>query len=82
MSDKTVNIRRAKTQLSRLIVRVRRRERIVIAQPGKPVVELRPPRKVKNRSKPIDDPLLSVDEYSYDGPLGPAADEDIDHTVY
>ena len=79
MSEKTVNIYDAKTQLSRLIARV---ERIVIAWPGKPVAELRPARKVKKRSRPFDDPLLRVEEYSYDGPIDSTANEDIDSIVY
>ena len=82
MSEKTVNIHDAKTQLSRLIARVERGERIVIARAGKPVAELRPARKLKKRSRPLDDPLLRVEEYSYDGPIGPTANEDIDRTVY
>lgn len=71
MSDWTIDIRDAKTQLSRLIARVEQGERVVITRAGKPVAELRPPGKVKKRSKLLDDPLLRVDEYSYDGPIGP-----------
>jgi prevent-host-death family protein len=82
MSAKTVNIHDAKTQLSRLIARVERGERIVIARAGKPVAELRPARKVKRRSRALDDPLLRVEEYSYDGPIGTTANEDLDRTVY
>lgn len=77
MSDRTVDICDAGAQLSRLISRVERGERIVITRAGKPVAELRAPSNGKKRSKPLDDPLLRVDEYSYDGVLGPAADEDI-----
>lgn len=75
MHGRIVNIRDGKTQLSRLVARVEQGERIVIARAGKPVAELRPLRKVKKRSKPLDDPLLRVDEYSYDGPIGPAVPE-------
>jgi len=71
MSGKTVNIADAKRHLSRLIARVDRGERILIARAGKPVAELRSVRKIKKRSVPLDDPLLRVDEYSYDGPIGP-----------
>ncbi|MGH8291782.1 MAG: type II toxin-antitoxin system Phd/YefM family antitoxin [Steroidobacteraceae bacterium] len=60
MSGKPVNIHDAKTRLSRLIARVERGERIVIARAGKPVAELRPVRKAKSRSRPLDDPLLRV----------------------
>jgi prevent-host-death family protein len=81
MRGKTVNVNDAKTHLSRLIARVERGERIVIARAGKPVAELRPVRKVKRRSIPPDDPLLRVDEYSYDGPIGPTTNWDIDSTV-
>lgn len=82
MSEKTVNIHDAKTQLSRLITRVERGERIVIARAGVPVAELRPARKAKKRARPLDDPLLRVEEYCYDGPIGPTTNEDIDRTVY
>ena len=82
MNEKTVNIHDAKTQLSRLIARVERGERIVIARAGKPVAELRPARKAKKRSRPLDDPLFRVDEYSYDGPIGLTTHEDIDGSIY
>ncbi len=82
MSGKTVNIHDAKTQLSRLVARAERGERIVIARAGKPVAELRPVRKVNKRSRLLDDLLLRVEEYSYDGPIGSTANEDIDRTVY
>jgi prevent-host-death family protein len=82
MRKKTVNLHAAKTQLSRLIARVERGERIVIVRAGKPVAELRPARKIKKRSRPLDDPLLRVEEYSYDGPVRPTAPEDIDGAVY
>lgn len=82
MIKKTVNIHDAKTHLSRLIARVERGERIVIARAGKPVAELRAAREVKRRSRPLDDPLLRVDEYSFDGPIGPTDNEELDRTVY
>lgn len=81
MRGNTVNITDAKTRLSRLIARVERGERIVIARAGKPVAELRPVPKMKKRSIPLDDPLLRVDEYSYDGPIGPTTNRNIDGTV-
>jgi prevent-host-death family protein len=81
MRGKTVNINDAKTHLCRLIARVERGERIVIVRAGGPVAELRPVRKMKKRSIPLDDPLLRVDEYSYDGPIGPTINRDIDSTV-
>lgn len=81
MRGKTVNIGDAKRHLSRLIARVERGERIVIARAGKPVAELRSVRKMKKRSIPLDDPLLRVDEYSYDGEIGSMANRDIDSTI-
>jgi prevent-host-death family protein len=82
MREKIVNIHAAKTQLSRLIARVEYGERVVIARAGKPVAELRPVRKVSRRSNALDDPLLRVAEYGYDGPIGPTTNEDIDRIVY
>lgn len=81
MRGKTVDIHDAKTRLSRLIARVERGERIVIARAGKPVAELRPVGKMKKRPIRLDDPLLRVNEYSYDGPIGPTTNQDIDSTV-
>lgn len=75
MTDRTVDIHDAKTQLSRVIARVEQGDGIVIARAGRPVAELRPPRKLRKRSKPLDDPLLRVNEYSY------VADVDIDRTM-
>lgn len=82
MSEKTVNIHDANTRLSRLIARLERGKRIVVPRAGKSVAELRPARKVKKRSRPLDDPLLRVEEYSYEGPIGRTANEDVDQTVY
>ena len=81
MRGKTINMTEARKHLSRLIARIERGERIVIARAGEPVAELRPVRKMKRRSIPLHDPLLRVDEYSYDGPIGPTANRDIDGTV-
>lgn len=81
MRGKIVDINDAKTHLSRFIARVERGERIVIARAGKRVAELRPVRKIKKRSIPPDDPLLRVDEYSYDGPIGLTTNRDFDSTV-
>lgn len=38
-------------------------------------------RKMKKRSILLDNPLLRVNEYSYDGPIGPMTNRDIDSTV-
>jgi prevent-host-death family protein len=82
MRDKVVNIKDAKAHLARLIARVVRGERIVIARAGKPVAELRPVLKVRPRSVQLDDPLLRVEEYTYGGPISPTTNRDIDSTVY
>lgn len=82
MNEKTVSMRNASTQLSRLIARVARGGLLLIARVGKPAAELQPARKVKKRSGLFDDPLLRVEEYSYDGPFGSAANKDIDRTIY
>ena len=81
MRDKIVNIHQAKTQLSRLVARAEQGERIIIARAGKPVAQLGPPAKPE-RASMLDDPLLRVDEYSFDGPIGPGGNEDIDRIVY
>jgi antitoxin (DNA-binding transcriptional repressor) of toxin-antitoxin stability system len=80
MRGKTINIHHAKTHLSRIMA-LERGERIAIVRTGKPVAELRPVRRTKRRSIPPDDPLLRVDEYSYDGQIGPTNNRDIDSTV-
>jgi prevent-host-death family protein len=81
MRDKIVNIHQAKTQLSRLVARAEQGERIIIARAGKPVAQLGPA-KPQRRASVLDDPLLRVDEYSFDGPIGPVGNEDIDRIVY
>lgn len=53
MSEKTVKVHDAKTQRSRLIARVERGERIVIARAGVPVAQLRPVRKAKKPARPL-----------------------------
>ncbi len=76
MAQTVVNIHEAKTHLSRLVARVERGERIVIARAGRPVAELipstakRPPRKPgMDRGKVVihdnfDDPLPEFEEYT------------------
>ena len=81
MRGKTVNISDARKHLSRLIARVERGERVVIARAGKPVAEVRPLRRTIKRSLTVDDPLLRVDEYSYAGPIGPTTNREIDGTI-
>jgi len=82
MRDKIVNIHQAKTQLSKLVARAELGERIIIARAGKPVAQLGPPATRKRRTSVLEDPLLRVDEYSFDGPIGPVGNEDIDRIVY
>lgn len=82
MRDKIVNIHQAKTQLSKLVARAEQGERIIIARAGKPVAQLGPPARPERRASVLDDPLLRVDEYSFDGPIGPVGNEDIDRIVY
>ena len=81
MRGKAICITEAKSYLSRLIARVERGARIVIARAGRHIAELRPVRKLTWRSVALNDPLLRVDEYSYDGPIGPTTNGDIDSTV-
>ena len=71
----TVNIHEAKTNLSKLLVRVMAGERVIIAKAGKPVAELRPldrrpEKRVLGRdrgkvwiSPHFDDPLPEFEEY-------------------
>ena len=66
MREKVVNIHDAKTQLSRLVARA----------------ELGPAPRPKRLSRLLDDPLLRVDEYCFDGPIGKITNTDIDRTVY
>lgn len=82
MRDKVINIHDAKTQLSRLVARAEQGERITIARAGKPVAQLVPAARSKRRTSAMDDPLLRVDEYSFDGPIGKVSNEDIDDIVY
>ena len=82
MREKIVNIHDAKTQLSRLVTRAEHGERITIARAGKPVAQLGPAAKPKRRASWLDDPLLRVDEYCFEGPIGKVANADIDRIVY
>ena len=82
MRDKIVNIHQAKTQLSKLVARAELGERIIIARAGKPVAQLGPHGMRKRRASVLEDPLLRVDEYSFDGPIGPVGNADIDRIVY
>jgi prevent-host-death family protein len=68
----TVNIHEAKTHLSRLLERVERGERIVIARAGRPIAVLQaldaPPRRQPGRDRVVihddfDDPLPEFAAY-------------------
>ena len=82
MSETIVNIHAAKTHLSQLIARAEKGERITIARAGKPVAQLGPAPKAKRSKLPPDDPLLRLDEWSFDGPVGKLTNADIDRIVY
>jgi prevent-host-death family protein len=82
MSETVVNIHAAKTQLSQLVARAEKGERITIARAGKPVAQLVPASKAKRRKLPLDDPLLRLDEWGFDGPVGKLTNTEIDRIVY
>ena len=82
MSETIVNIHAAKTHLSQLIARAEKGERITIARAGKPVAQLGPAPKAKRGKLPPDDPLLRLDEWGFDGPVGKLTNADIDRIVY
>ncbi len=82
MAETIVNIHDAKTRLSKLVARAERGERITIARAGKAVAELGPTPKRKRRRLPMDDPLLRIGEWGFDGPVGKTTNTDIDRIVY
>jgi prevent-host-death family protein len=82
MAETVVNIHAAKTQLSQLVARAEKGERITIARAGKPVAQLGPPPKSKRRKLSLDDPLLNLDKYGFDGPGGELTNDEIDRIVY
>jgi hypothetical protein len=51
-------------------------------QLSKPVAQLVPAPKRHRRKLPLDDPLLRLDEWSFDGPIGKVTNADIDRIVY
>lgn len=81
LQGRAYRIRQKGNDHGRPLALVQRGERIVIARAGKPVAELRPVRRMKKRAMLLDDPLLRVDEYSYDGPIGVTTNRDFDSTV-
>lgn len=82
MSDTVVNIRAAKTQLSQLVARAERGERIIIARDGKPVAQLGPARRSRRAALPPDDPLLNLDDFAVEGKGGTLSNAEIDRIVY
>ena len=82
MLETVVNIHAAKTQLSQLVARAEKGERITIARAGKPVAQIVPAPKGKRRKLPSDDPLLRLDEWGFDGPVGKLTNKEIDRIVY
>ncbi|MPZ21494.1 MAG: type II toxin-antitoxin system prevent-host-death family antitoxin [Luteitalea sp.] len=81
MPETVVNIHAAKTQLSRLVARAERGERITIARDGKPVAELGPAPRRTHRLPP-EDPLLNLDEFAIDGAGGKLTNAEIDRILY
>jgi len=77
-----VNVHAAKTQLSRLLSRVERGERITIARAGKPVAVIGPVPPTERPRLSADDPLLKVEEYAVDGPGGYLSAAEIDRIVH
>ena len=82
MPETVVNIHAAKTNLSQLVARAEKGERITIARAGKPVAQLGPAPKAKRSKLPADDPLLNLDKFGFDGPGGKLTNEEIDRIVY
>jgi len=78
----TVNIHAAKTNLSDLVARVERGERIVIARAGRPVAQLVPAPRTRRTALPPDDPILHPDRYGFDGPGGPLPAVAADRIIY
>jgi len=81
-SATTVNVHAAKTNLSHLLERVERGERITIARAGKPVAVIAPLPLDEAAPLPPDDPLFHLDKFGFDGPGGKLTNADIDRIVY
>lgn len=82
MKNSAVNMHAAKTNFSRLIARVERGERIAIARNGEVVAHLIPEAKLRRKNGPVDDPLLNLDGWAFDGPVGELTNAEIDRIVY
>jgi prevent-host-death family protein len=82
MSHASINIHAAKTQLSQLVARAEKGERIVLARNGKPVAQLGPAPRIKPHQISPDDPILNLDQFGFDGPGGKLTNKKIDRLVY
>ncbi len=86
MASSIINIHAAKTQLSRLVQRAERGERITIARDGKPVAQLGPAPRAKIKHLSPDDPLLNLDTFAVAGRRkagrGKLSNAEIDRILY
>ncbi|HNQ88759.1 MAG TPA: type II toxin-antitoxin system prevent-host-death family antitoxin [Verrucomicrobiota bacterium] len=82
MSATMVNVHEAKTHFSKLLARVERGERIIVARAGKPVARLVPADVTPRLGLLPADPLFHLDDYAFDGPGGPLTNRDMDEIVY
>lgn len=82
MANTIVNIHAAKTQLSQLVARAERGERITIARDGKPVAQLGPAQRSRRTTLPPDDPLLNLDAFAIEGKGGKLTNTEIDRILY
>jgi prevent-host-death family protein len=82
MPHSLINIHAAKTRLSQLVARAEKGERIVIARNGKPVAQLGPAPRGKQRKLSPDDPLLNLDKFGFNGPGGTLTNTQIDRIIY
>ena len=82
MPETVVNIHAAKTRLSQLVALAEKGEHITIARAGKPVAQLGPAPKARRRKPLLDDPLLRLDEWGFDGPVGKVSNTENDRIVY
>lgn len=82
MSETIVNIHAAKTQLSQLVARAERGEKITIARDGKPVAQLGPAPRRARASLPPDDPLLNLEDFAVEGTGGTLTNAEIDRILY
>lgn len=82
MPPMVVNIHAAKSDLSRLVKRAEKGERITIARAGRPVAQLGPAPQGERAELSPDDPLLNLDTFAIAGPGGKMSNADIDRLLY